>query len=67
LVGGLGVRIIGIVNDDPDITQLFHDALRENVDGISVLAFNDPVKAFEHFTENKKSYACYFRFEDAGS
>lgn len=57
MVGGLGVRIIGIVDDEPDITQLFHDALCENVDGISVFAFTDPVKAFEHFTENKESYA----------
>lgn len=57
MVGGLGERIIGIIDDDPDITQLFHDVLRENVDGISVFAFNDPVNAFEHFTENKESYA----------
>lgn len=49
--------MVSIVDDDLDITQLFHDALRENVVGISVFAFNDPVKAFEHFTGNKDSYA----------
>jgi DNA-binding NtrC family response regulator len=50
-------RIVSIVDDDIDITELFHDALCENIDGISVVAFNDPIIAFEHFTENKESYA----------
>jgi DNA-binding NtrC family response regulator len=49
--------LVGIVDDDIDITDLFHDALVENIDGVSVVAFNDPVVAFEHFTENKESYA----------
>lgn len=37
--------------------MLFHDALCENIDGISVIVFNDPVIALEHFTENKENYA----------
>jgi DNA-binding NtrC family response regulator len=49
--------LVGIVDDDIDITNLFHDALVENIDGVSLVAFNDPVIAFEHFTENKESYA----------
>jgi len=31
--------------------------LRENIDGISVFSFLDPVIAFEHFTENNENYA----------
>jgi DNA-binding NtrC family response regulator len=48
--------LLGIVDDDIDITDLFHDGLVENIDGVSVVEFNDPVIAFEHFTENKESY-----------
>jgi DNA-binding NtrC family response regulator len=50
-------RIVSIVDDDIYIAQLFHDALSENIDGVSVFSFNDPVKAFEHFTENNENYA----------
>ena len=50
-------RIVSIVDDDIYITKLFDIALRENIDGISVFSFTDPVKAFEHFTENKENYA----------
>ena len=49
-------RIVGIVDDDIDITELFHDAICQNIDGISVVAFNDPIIAYEHFTENKNKY-----------
>ena len=34
----------------------FHEALRQNIDGVSVFSFIDPIKAFEHFTENKENY-----------
>jgi len=50
-------RIVSIVDDDIYITKLFDAALRENIDGVSVFSFNDPIKAFEHFTENKENYA----------
>ena len=50
-------RIVSIVDDDDYIAQLFHEALSENIDGISVFSFTDPVMAFEHFTENKEDYA----------
>lgn len=49
-------RIVAIVDDDIDIPDLFHDVLYQNIDGISVIAFNDPIIAYEHFTENKKNY-----------
>jgi DNA-binding NtrC family response regulator len=50
-------RIVGVIDDDIDITTLFHDILCENVLEASVYAFNDPIFAFEHFTENKENYA----------
>jgi DNA-binding NtrC family response regulator len=50
-------RIVSIVDDDIYIAQLFQQALSENIDGISVFSFNDPIMAFEHFTENKQNYA----------
>ena len=50
-------RIVSIVDDEIYITKLFHEALRQNIDGISVFSFIDPIKAFEHFTDNKQNYA----------
>jgi DNA-binding NtrC family response regulator len=47
-------RIVSVVDDDLEITKLFHIALYENVNGIS---FNDPVIALEHFVANKDAYA----------
>ena len=49
-------RIVSIVDDDIYITKLFDIVLRENIDGISVFSFNDPIMAFQHFTENKENY-----------
>ena len=50
-------RMVSVVDDDISTALLFHEALRQNIDGISVFSFTDPVKAFEHFTENKDNYA----------
>ena len=50
-------RIVSVVDDDVDTATFFHEALRQNIDGISVISFIDPVKVFEHFTENKENYA----------
>ena len=50
-------KIVSIVDDDVYITQLFHEALSENIDGILVFSFNDPIMAFEHFLNNKENYA----------
>ena len=49
-------KIVSVVDDDLNITELFHIALSENIDGISVVSFNDPVIALEHFVANKDSY-----------
>jgi DNA-binding NtrC family response regulator len=50
-------RIVAVIDDDIDITKLFHDVLCENLVDASVYAFNDPISALEHFTENKENYA----------
>jgi DNA-binding NtrC family response regulator len=50
-------RIVSVVDDDISTAIFFHEALRQNIDGISVFSFIDPVKAFEHFTENRENYA----------
>jgi DNA-binding NtrC family response regulator len=50
-------RMVSVVDDDISTAMFFHEALRQNIDGISVFSFIDPVKAFEHFTENKENYA----------
>ena len=48
-------RILSIVDDEVDITDLFYDALCK-IKGVSIFTFNDSIKAFEHFTTNKKEY-----------
>lgn len=50
-------RIVSIVDDELDITQLYQDAIYGKINGISVVCFNNPVTALEHFIENKKDYA----------
>ena len=47
--------IVSVVNDELDISQLFHDTLC-SIDGICVLSFNDPVVAQDHFTHNIDDY-----------
>jgi DNA-binding NtrC family response regulator len=46
-------NIVSVIDDDINTTELFHVALSENIDGISVVSFNDPVIALEHFAANK--------------
>ena len=48
-------RIVSVIDDEIDITELFHDALYR-INGISVFTFNDSIKALEHFTTNKEEY-----------
>ncbi len=50
-------KIVSVVDDDIDISHMFRDVLCENTEGVKVLSFNDPITAFEHFTENKSVYA----------
>lgn len=51
------IRIVSIVDDELDITQLYQDAIYGHINGISVVCFNNPVTALEHFIENNKEYA----------
>lgn len=48
-------RIICIVDDDADITLLFHDILN-GITGVSVLTFTDPILALQHFQVNEHAY-----------
>ena len=46
-------KLVSIVDDEQDITQLFQDALSRNIDGISVMSFNDPAiqnKYYVHYS-----------------
>ena len=49
-------RIVSIIDDELDITELLRDAICGNIDGMSVVTFNDPALALEHFTVNKQDY-----------
>jgi DNA-binding NtrC family response regulator len=49
-------RMVSVVDDDVGTATFFHEALRQNINGISVFSFTDPVEAFEHFIENKETY-----------
>ena len=48
-------RLVAIVDDEEDITKLFHDALGA-VKGITIFTFTDPIMALEHITINKTKY-----------
>jgi DNA-binding NtrC family response regulator len=48
-------RLVGIVDDEEDITGLFRDALGV-INGITIFTFTDPVLAPEHITINKGRY-----------
>lgn len=49
-------EIVSIVEDELDITNLFHDALRKTVYGVSIVSFTESVRALKHFKKNKKDY-----------
>jgi DNA-binding NtrC family response regulator len=53
----LPTTVVSIVDDDVSTATFFHEALRQNIEGVSVFSFIDPIEAFEHFTENKENYA----------
>ena len=49
-------RVVSVVDDVVGTAIFFHEALRQNIDEVSVFSFTDPIEAFEHFTENKEKY-----------
>ena len=50
-------KIVSIVDNEIDITELFQYAISASIHGVSVITFNDPVIALQHFADNKKKYA----------
>ena len=48
-------RIVSIVDDDPDVSLFFHEALR-TIAGITIFSFTDPILALEHFQDNGYAY-----------
>lgn len=48
-------RIICVVDDDADITLLFHDML-DSIAGVTILTFTDPILALQHFQVNEHAY-----------
>jgi DNA-binding NtrC family response regulator len=48
-------KLVAIVDDDLDITELFSAALIP-ITGIVVFKFTDPIIALEHITINKENY-----------
>ena len=48
-------KLIAIVDDEDDITNLFRDDLG-TINDITIFAFTDPVMALEHFKINKENY-----------
>jgi DNA-binding NtrC family response regulator len=49
--------MISIVDDDVDISRLFYEVLTENISGVNVFSFNDPISALGHFNENNSAYS----------
>ena len=47
--------MVSIVDDDPDIIMLFHEALK-SLSGITIFTFTDPILALEHFQVNEYAY-----------
>jgi len=47
--------MVSIVDDDPDIITLFHEALK-SISGITIFTFTDPILALEHFQVNEYAY-----------
>ena len=48
-------EMVGIVDDDSDISILFTDALC-GIEGISVFTFNESLEALKKITKNKEEY-----------
>ena len=47
--------MVSIVDDDPDIVMLFHEALK-SMSGITIFTFTDPILALEHFQVKEYAY-----------
>jgi DNA-binding NtrC family response regulator len=47
--------LVAIIDDELDILNLFREALN-NIEGVSIFTFTDPMAAFEHFKINNRAY-----------
>ena len=47
--------MVSIVDDDPEIVMLFHEALK-TLSGITIFTFTDPILALKHFQVNEYAY-----------
>jgi DNA-binding NtrC family response regulator len=50
-------KIVSIVDNEIDITVLFEDTLRTKMKDFSIVSFNEPADALDHFKKNKDRYA----------
>ena len=48
-------RIVSIVDDDPDIMLLFNEVLND-IRGVTIVTFTDPILALEHFQVYEYAY-----------
>jgi DNA-binding NtrC family response regulator len=47
--------LVAIIDDELDILNLFREALN-NIEGVSIFTFTDPMAASEHFKINNRAY-----------
>jgi two-component system C4-dicarboxylate transport response regulator DctD len=48
-------KFIGIIDDDPDLLNIFSEALK--ISGYDVSSFSDPILAYKHIKENADKYS----------
>ena len=48
-------KSIAIIDDDPDLLNIFSEALK--ISGYDVSSFSDPLLAYEHIKENSDKYS----------
>ncbi|MDP9490402.1 MAG: response regulator [Thermoproteota archaeon] len=50
-------KIVSIVDDEVDIAVIFQDTLSTRMEGTSLVSFNDPAIALDHYKKNIYDYA----------
>lgn len=56
-IGSTSKKIVSIVDDEVDITATFQDTLINRMEGTSLVSFNDPTIALDHYEKNIPDYA----------
>lgn len=49
-------KIVSIVDDEVDIAEIFQDTLSTRMEGTSLVSFNDPAIALDHYKKNVHDY-----------